>query len=68
MTSLKWAKQVEETHEEMFENTFEELEEKGEVEERDYQVCMNCGYADPNSPPSSCPICGTPNSVFEEVE
>lgn len=68
VTSLKWVKQVEETHEELFENTLEEMEEEGEVEERDYHVCMNCGYAEKNSPPSSCPICGAPKSVFEEVE
>lgn len=68
VTSLQWVKQVEKNHKEMFEDTLEKLKSEKEVEDKDYYVCMNCGYAEPNSAPSSCPVCGAPKKVFEKVE
>lgn len=68
VTSLKWVKQVEEIHKEMFEDALEKLEEDEELGEKDYYVCMNCGYPEEGAPPKSCPICGAPKSMFEEVK
>ncbi len=66
--SFKWVKRVEETHKEMFEETLDKLKSEEEVEDKEYYVCMNCGYPEKGAPPKTCPVCGAPKKVFEEVE
>lgn len=67
-TSFRWVGQVEKTHKEMFEDALEKLKSDEEVPEKEYYVCMNCGYPEEGAPPKSCPVCGAPKSMFEKVE
>lgn len=66
--SCRWVKEVEETHKKMFEDSLEKIRSEEDVEEKEYYVCMNCGYPEPGAPPKSCPVCNAPKSVFEKVE
>ncbi len=66
--AFKWLKRVEKTHKEMFEEALEKVESDEELEDKEYYVCMNCGYPEKGAPPKTCPVCGAPKKVFEKVD
>ncbi len=66
--SFKWAKEVEEVHEQLYGKAIESAEKGKDLEEKRIQVCMGCGYTTTGEAPEICPVCGGPKKLFEEVE
>ncbi|MDY6966492.1 MAG: rubrerythrin family protein [Halobacteriota archaeon] len=66
--SFTWIKKVEKTHENMYKDAIEHLEKGGDVEVKEYYVCLNCGHPEEGAAPSNCPVCGAPSSMFKKVD
>ncbi len=66
--SFRWAKEVEEGHEELYTEAKKKVEEGKDLEEKKVFVCMGCGYTTTEEAPEVCPVCGGPKKLFKEVE
>ncbi|KXA90663.1 rubrerythrin [candidate division MSBL1 archaeon SCGC-AAA259B11] len=69
--AAKWfdyAMQVEEKHENFYQEAMEALEEGEDLEEKDWYVCEVCGNTFEGEAPDQCPICGAPRSKFTKVQ
>ena len=66
--TFNWIKKVEKEHEKLYESAIESLDKGEDAEEKEYYVCMNCGYPEEGATPKSCPICGAPASMFKKVD
>jgi len=66
--TFTWIKKVEKTHENLYKDAIEHLDKGGDVEEKEYYVCLNCGYPEEGVAPKNCPICGAPSSMFKKVD
>ncbi|MFP4115803.1 MAG: rubrerythrin family protein [Candidatus Aenigmatarchaeota archaeon] len=66
--SFRWAKEVEEGHEELYRKAREKVEEGGDLEEERIFVCEGCGYTTTGEAPEVCPVCGAPKERFKEIE
>ncbi len=64
--SFQYAYEVEQTHEALYREALENLEQTRE-EDFDYYVCPVCGHTHKRGAPDKCPVCGTPGSRFEAV-
>ena len=64
--SFEWALAVEKTHEALYTEMLENLEElqKNPV---DYYVCSVCGHTHVGSAPDECPVCGAKKDKFFNV-
>ncbi len=63
--TLSYANEVEKVHATLYEKA---LEKMGGLEKADYYVCSVCGYTCENEPPGTCPVCGSPASVFSKID
>lgn len=66
--TFTWIRKVEKTHEKLYEEAIESLDKGADTPEKEYYVCMNCGYPEEGVAPTSCPICGAPSSLFKKIE
>ncbi|MFP4116583.1 MAG: rubrerythrin family protein [Candidatus Aenigmatarchaeota archaeon] len=66
--SFRWAKEVEEVHEELYKKAKKKAEEGKDMEEKKIFICGGCGYTTMDEAPDVCPVCGAPKKMFEEVE
>lgn len=64
-TSFRFAREVEQVHENLFRHALSTLGEQPEL--FDYYVCPVCGYTHAGSAPERCPVCGAPGSRFERI-
>lgn len=65
-TSFEFAFAVEKTHEALYREALECLDQP--QEDFDYYVCPVCGHTHPRTAPDKCPVCGAPGSKFEKVD
>ncbi len=65
--SFRWAKEVEEGHEELYRKAKKRVEEDKDLEEEKVLLCKGCGYTTLEEPPEVCPVCGAPKENFKEV-
>ena len=65
-TSFKWAWEVEQVHEKLYQKAIDELgiERGGE----DYYVCPICGYTHKGPLEGRCPVCNTHGERFERID
>lgn len=66
----KWfdyASQVEEKHEQFYQEALEAVEKDEDLDEKGWYVCSVCGNTMEGEAPENCPICGAPKSKFEKV-
>lgn len=61
---FKWANEVEKEHGKMFSDA---LENKGEIEEKEYYICSVCGHPHEIEAPEKCPICGALKNSFYKI-
>lgn len=66
--SFTWIRKVEETHKNMYQQAIEQVTKGDDVEEKEYYVCMNCGYPEEGATPERCPVCGAPRDMFKKVD
>lgn len=66
--SFRWAKEVEEVHEELYKKARKKVDEGEDLEQDKIFVCQGCGYTTTGEAPEVCPICGAPKERFKEVE
>ncbi len=66
--SFRWAKEVEEGHEELYRKAKKKAEEGEDLEEKKIFICEGCGYTTMGEAPEVCPVCGGPKKLFKEVE
>ena len=67
-TSFKWAKEVEEGHEDLYREAKEKAEKGEDLDEEKIVICQGCGYTTTGEAPEVCPVCGAPKERFKEVE
>ncbi len=66
--SFKVAKQVEETHANLFAEAAKTLKEGKQLPKSEYYVCNVCGNTVENEPPEKCSVCGSPRTKFYKVD
>lgn len=62
-----YAKKVEEGHESLYSEALETIRSGKDLPQHIYFVCQVCGNLEVDSLPKSCPVCGNPEEVFQEV-
>ncbi len=67
LKSFTYANKVEKKHEKLYRSALESLEEKGDLEEKEWYVCEVCGNTVSGEPLEKCPICGSPKEKFSKV-
>ncbi len=65
---FSYAKAVEKKHEKMFNELLESVRSGGSLEEEKVFVCSVCGNLETGEAPDTCPICGNPKKVFNEID
>ncbi len=63
--TFKYARQVEMTHEGLYQGALDSLQAKAPAKE--YYVCQVCGHTAEGESPDRCPVCGAPKAQFEKV-
>lgn len=66
--SFNYANEVEKKHENFYKKALEELENTGDLEEKDWHVCQVCGNTFEGDVPEKCPICGATKEEFSFIE
>lgn len=64
--SFKWAKEVEEEHEELYKEALERAEDGKDLERFSIYVCDKCGYTVKEEAPDKCPVCQADKELFKE--
>ncbi len=67
LRSFKFALQVEQEHEALYQEALNNLEAEQD-EEYDYYVCPVCGSTHPRQAPEKCPVCGLSGQKFLKVD
>lgn len=65
--SFDLANKVEQVHHGLFQNALQAVD-RGDIADKPIFVCQVCGNTVEGSPPDKCPICGSPKSVFKEID
>ena len=68
LSSFKYAKKVEEKHENFYRKALEAVKEGKDLEVEEWYVCPVCGNTMSGDIPEKCPICSTPKEKFKIVE
>ena len=68
LRSFEWAYEVEKTHEALYKEMLENLEEANKGEAVDYYVCEVCGHTHVDGAPDECPVCGASKEKFFKVD
>lgn len=66
--SFAYAGEVEEIHHRLYTQAIEAVEEGEDLPPKELFVCQGCGNTVENAAPSSCPVCGAPQSMFHKVQ
>jgi len=66
--SFEFALAVEKTHEALYTEMLDNLEESNEAEPVDYYVCEVCGHTHVGEAPDECPVCGALKDRFFKVD
>lgn len=66
LTSFRWAKEVEEKHEELYKEALKRVKAGKDLEQFKIYVCDRCGYTVKKAAPEKCPVCSADNSLFKE--
>lgn len=66
--SFEFALAVEKTHEALYTEMLENLEESKDVESVDYYICEVCGHTHVGEAPDECPVCGALKNRFFKVD
>ena len=62
--SFSYANSVEVQHASLYQQALDNL---GNLEATDYQVCSVCGYTCAGAPPDVCPVCGSTAKAFMKI-
>ena len=67
LRSFKFALEVEQQHEALYQEALDGLEAEQD-EDFDYYVCPVCGSTHPRQAPDRCPVCGLSGEKFLKVD
>ncbi len=62
---FKWAMDVERIHAELYQLALDAVASGKDIEEVVW-LCPVCGHLEFKTPPTKCPVCGTPGSKYEQ--
>lgn len=67
-TTFSYANQVEKIHGKLYEKAIESIDQKKDIEAKEFFVCQVCGYTAEGEAPNVCPVCGAPKERFKKIE
>ena len=68
VSSFNLANKVEQIHHGLYQEAAKALESGATLEDKPYFVCQICGNTVLGEAPERCPICGAPESQFQQVD
>ncbi len=63
-----YAVKAEAVHAELYKRALEAVTQGKDLAETGFYLCPVCGYIEFGTPPTTCPICGTPGAKFIQTE
>jgi len=66
--SFNLANPVEETHHGLFQAALTALQKGQTMEDKPFYVCQVCGHTVEGEAPERCPVCGSPQKMFKQVD
>lgn len=67
-TSFDWANKVERIHYKLFQSALESMQRGSGAPAEPIFVCQRCGNTVEGAAPDRCPICGSPKSMFKQID